>query len=134
MRQSTLDQLLTARKGAVAQAEAAELTLRAIDDAIGGTYSLADDLKRQPMSKADVHERLTGPENQPAGAFDQCPYCGSTAMVRLAPDLIDRSGVPIVGCGNPWHYFSPRPEVKALTAAELPSFEPHPRETARWGR
>ena len=37
-----------------------------------------------------------------------CPVCAGLACVRLAPDwqaAVDAGGtIPVVGCGNPWHY------------------------------
>lgn len=40
--------------------------------------------------------------------FAACPVCGSTTCVRLADgwqDEVDAgASLPIVGCGNPWHY------------------------------
>lgn len=40
--------------------------------------------------------------------FDVCPICGATTRVRLLDDWRERVNrgepVPIVGCGNPWHY------------------------------
>jgi len=39
--------------------------------------------------------------------FLLCPVCGSRERVELIADwqnLVQRQAIPIVGCGNPWHY------------------------------
>ena len=37
--------------------------------------------------------------------FDKCDVCGSQQVVRLPDSWQDGdSAIPIVGCGNPWHY------------------------------
>jgi hypothetical protein len=40
--------------------------------------------------------------------FDICPICKASVRVRLLDDWRERSQrgepIPIVGCGNPWHY------------------------------
>jgi hypothetical protein len=36
---------------------------------------------------------------------EECPECSSITVVRLKPDWWKGTGpIPIVGCGNPWHY------------------------------
>ena len=39
--------------------------------------------------------------------FSLCKVCGSRERVELVEnwqDLVERQAIPIVGCGNPWHY------------------------------
>lgn len=37
--------------------------------------------------------------------FASCPECDSQTMVRLPDDWqAQELMIPIVGCGNPWHY------------------------------
>ena len=60
------------------------------------------------------------PEQRTAPALlDTCPVCGKSDAVRLTPDwrvaVEQWQKVPIVGCGNPWHYIGLEPD--ALTAA-----------------
>ncbi len=48
---------------------------------------------------------MTAPEHVVAA----CPVCGSIDVLRLVPDwrrIVEERGapVPVVGCGNPWHY------------------------------
>jgi hypothetical protein len=39
--------------------------------------------------------------------FQDCPLCGSASVMRLVKDWADGRPIPIVGCGNPWHYSLP---------------------------
>lgn len=43
------------------------------------------------------------------GPFVRCPVCGDPARAALVADWQrrvneERMAIPIVGCGNPWHY------------------------------
>jgi hypothetical protein len=46
------------------------------------------------------------PVNQAAPSpFLSCPVCGSASVMRFKPEWREHSStIPIVGCGNPWHY------------------------------
>ena len=50
-----------------------------------------------------------------AGIFEGCPECGNGASARLARDWVAQvnagASIPIVGCGNPWHYFVEHPRM-----------------------
>lgn len=50
----------------------------------------------------------TGSEPRTEATVQACPLCGSTAVVRMAHDwqgaVNQGEAIPIVGCGNPWHY------------------------------
>lgn len=39
--------------------------------------------------------------------FKGCPVCGSAEVAALNDDWNDGRLIPIVGCGNPWHYIVP---------------------------
>lgn len=39
--------------------------------------------------------------------FESCPECGSASVMRLVAEWDDGRPIPIVGCGNPWHYDRP---------------------------
>jgi hypothetical protein len=48
----------------------------------------------------------------PQTVLGTCPICGSPDCVRLVPDwqaIVNAQGrpIPIIGCGNPWHYIFP---------------------------
>jgi hypothetical protein len=53
---------------------------------------------------------MTDPRTPRTGrlAFDDCPTCSDPSLVRLPADWQAQVGasalIPIVGCGNPWHY------------------------------
>ena len=36
--------------------------------------------------------------------FESCDICGSDELKRLPADWANGDAIPIVGCGNPWHY------------------------------
>ena len=49
--------------------------------------------------------------------FIKCPNCGSPETVRLPEDwqtqVLELRGtyIPVIGCGNPWHYVFPKEEI-----------------------
>jgi hypothetical protein len=50
------------------------------------------------MVKEIVNEAAPSP-------FEHCPVCGSALRMTLLPDWQESgAAIPIVGCGNPWHY------------------------------
>lgn len=54
--------------------------------------------------------------------FDLCPVCGSSELSRLPDDWQTGGAIPIVACGNPFHYAvrslgDGPPEREAATAA-----------------
>lgn len=54
-----------------------------------------------------MHSNLTEQINSLSDQmeFDKCDLCGSQEVVRLPADWQDgKTAIPIVGCGNPWHY------------------------------
>jgi hypothetical protein len=62
-------------------------------------------------SETIVHDLSLAIERIPAGdpvgvAFDRCPACDRTVIARLPAGWQDETAlaIPIVGCGNPWHY------------------------------
>lgn len=60
--------------------------------------------------------------------FIPCPECGRTARASLPPDwssLVDGgAAIPIVGCGNPWHYVEDLSQVRPV--------EPERRGASSW--
>ena len=53
-----------------------------------------------------------------------CPSCGDAVVVTMPTDwqaAVDAgASVPIVGCGNPWHYrFPDSPEVEAAEGLDV---------------
>lgn len=39
---------------------------------------------------------------------EKCRLCGSADVIRLVPAWAEtQGGIPIIGCGNPWHYVIP---------------------------
>lgn len=37
--------------------------------------------------------------------FETCPVCDNEARVVMVADWQERGeAIPIIGCGNPWHY------------------------------
>lgn len=63
-------------------------------------------------------------DTTPIRTVTPCPYCGAAAVVRLSDDWREqaRAGVaiPIVGCGNPWHYANLQPIAPAEGLREHP--------------
>jgi hypothetical protein len=55
-------------------------------------------------------------------AFDDCPTCSDPSLVRLPADWQAQVGnsalIPIVGCGNPWHYVGIEAQASPLGSSE----------------
>lgn len=77
----------------LAQLGAAWATLALLEPAPGSPLELALELEHDPMR------------------FEHCPVCGTDETVHMPTDweaaVAAGACVPIVGCGNPWHYVFP---------------------------
>jgi len=111
---TTQDSLASARAGVLREREerTSEMLARAVamlEDVL--TEGAGRQHKRWAQDVQDLVEqhRLLP---KPMGG-EKCPVCTSEALMRLPADWQDRAHgdgwavreyIPIVGCGNPWHY------------------------------
>ena len=57
----------------------------------------------KPMGYTNLTDQIVDAGDE--SPFADCPVCGSAQVVRLAGDWQQQEvAIPIIGCGNPWHY------------------------------